>query len=85
MTQTNLRKARSKARAIGVTIRRSTTRNKKLDVYKNGRKVASIGDIRYEDFNTHNDSERRRRYKMRHENHRHIKGSASYYADKLLW
>ena len=85
MPQTNLRTARSKARAIGVTIRPSRAKNKKLDVYKDGRKVASIGDIRYEDFNTHKDPERRRRYKIRHEKHRHIKGSASYYADKILW
>jgi len=54
-------------------------------VYKDGNKVASIGDVRYSDFNLHKDEERRRRYKQRHEAHRHKKGTASYYADKILW
>ena len=53
MPQTNLVKARRKAASIGVTIKPSTRKNKKLDVYKDGEKVASIGDLRYSDFNLH--------------------------------
>jgi len=85
MPQTNISEARRKAAAIGVTVKPSTLKNKKLDVYKDGNKVASIGDVRYSDFNLHKDEERRRRYKQRHEAHRHKKGTASYYADKILW
>ena len=86
MPQTNLAKAKRKAEAIGVTVKPSTRKHKKLDVYnKDGQKVASIGDIRYEDFNTHNDPKRRTNYKARHEPYRHRKGTASYYADKILW
>jgi len=86
MPQTNLTKAKRKAKAIGVTIKPSTRKYKKLDVYnKDGQKVASIGDKRYEDFNTHNDPKRRANYKARHEPYRHRKGTASYYADKILW
>lgn len=83
--QTNLSKARAKAKKIGVSVRVSEQKGKKLDVYKNGNKVASIGDLEYEDYNTHRDEERRRLYKLRHEKTRHIKGSASFYADKILW
>ena len=85
MPQTNLQKAKVKAAKIGVSVKPSTVKYKKLDVYKSGEKIASIGDLRYSDFNLHGDSERRRRYKLRHEKHRHIKGSASYFADKILW
>jgi len=40
------------ARKLGVTIKPSTVKGKKIDVYKNGIKVASIGDSRYTDFAT---------------------------------
>ena len=80
--QTNLRVARAKAKRIGVSIEPSSRKNKKLDVFKDGRKVASIGDLRYDDYNTHKDSKRRANYKARHEKYRHEKGSASYYATR---
>lgn len=85
MPQTNLTKARERAKRLGVTIKPSTRKYKKLDVFKDGEKIASIGDIRYSDFLQHEDEERRKRYKMRHEKDRHKKDSAGYYADKILW
>lgn len=85
MPQTNLGKAKRKAEAMGVTVKASTRKHKKLDVFKNGEKVASIGDIRYSDFLQHGDEARRKRYKQRHESTRHRVGSASYYADRILW
>ena len=85
MPQTNLSKARGKAKKLGVSVRVSESPGKKLDVYKNGIRVASIGDLSYEDYNTHRDEERRRLYKIRHEKTRHKKGSPSYYADQILW
>ena len=78
-------KARARAKKLGVTVRRSANTGKKLDVYQRGEKVASIGDVRYSDYLQHGDADRRRRYKQRHEKHRHNVGTASYYADKLLW
>jgi hypothetical protein len=80
-----MQKARSRAKRLGVEVKRSANKAKKLDVYRRGEKVASIGDVRYSDFLQHGDEERRRRYKQRHEKHRHNVGTASYYADKLLW
>lgn len=82
----NLAAAKRAAAKIGVVVRPSTRKNKKLDVFsKEGKLLASIGDIRYEDFTVHKDPERRRRYKQRFERSRHVRGSASYYADKILW
>ena len=82
MPQTNLKKARAKAAKLSVTVEPSRLKNKKIDVFnKAGDKVASVGDIRYSDFNQHGDSERRRRY----EKHRHLVGTPSYFADRILW
>ena len=85
MPQTNIHKAQERAKKLGVTVKESTRKHKKLDVFKKGEKVASIGDVRYSDFLQHNDPERRKRYKARHEPYRHKVGTASYYADKILW
>ena len=80
------------AKKIGVKIKVSTTKNKKLDVFKDGKKVASIGDINYGDYPTflmtkgrEFADKRRALYKKRFEKTRNIKDTKSYYADKILW
>ena len=80
------------AKKLGVTVRPSTNKTKKIDVYKKGNKVASVGAQGYRDFPTFMKLKgkkyaqtRRRLYKMRHEKDRHVKGSKGWYADKLLW
>ena len=84
MPQTNLKKARSNAKRIGVTIKPSTLKNKKLDVFtKKGDKI-SIGDIRYSDFLQHGDEKRKQNYKSRHTCRKKV-GTACYFADQILW
>ena len=80
------------AKKLGVTVKQSTNKTKKIDVYKKGKKVASIGAAGMNDFPTFMKLKgkkyaqtRRRLYKMRHERDRHVKGSNGFYADKLLW
>lgn len=85
------------ARKLGVTIRPSSSKGKKIDVYKNGFKVASIGDIRYKDFWMYKRDERngkypkgyaeerRQLYKIRHNQSCIIKNSPGYYACEILW
>lgn len=81
------------ATKLGVLIKPSTDPLKKIDVFsKDGKKLASIGDIRYLDYpyyiKRHGKEyadDRRKLYKMRHSKDRKVKGSAGYYADKLLW
>ena len=88
---------KAQARKIGVQVKPSSRKGKKIDVFKNGVKVASVGAIGYNDFPTYKALERsgkvpkgtaevrRRSYKSRHVNDRFKRGSAGYYADKLLW
>lgn len=82
-----------RAKELGVVIKPSTNKGKKIDVFnKKGEKLASIGAIGYGDYPTFwamkgKDfaDKRRKLYKMRHEKDRHIRGTAGFYADKILW
>jgi hypothetical protein len=88
-------KSYSKQRAakLGVIIKPSTVQGKKIDVFnKKGEKLASIGALGYGDYPTFMAEEgkeyadrRRKAYKMRHEKDRHVKGSAGFFADQILW
>jgi len=80
------------AKKLNVTVRPSTNKNKKIDVFKDKKKISSIGAKGYSDYPTYMQTkgkkfadQRRRLYKIRHEKTRHIKGSPSYYASNLLW
>jgi hypothetical protein len=80
------------AKKLGVQVKPSTNKTKKIDVYKKGRKIASVGAYGMNDFPTFIKKRglkyaktKRRLYKMRHERDRHVIGSRGYYADKLLW
>lgn len=64
---------KEKAKQLGLTITPSTKKGKKLDVYKNGKLIASIGAIGYKDYPTYLKedgpavaNERRRLYRLRH-------------------
>lgn len=82
-----------KARKLNVTIRASKNPKKKLDVFsrKTGKKLASIGATGYGDYPTFKAQNaelgrmKRRSYKRRHEKDRHVRGSAGFYADQILW
>jgi hypothetical protein len=83
---------RQKAKELNVTIKPSKNKNKKIDVYKNGVKVASIGSIKNLDYPSHilkngleYAHERRRLYRIRHSKDLKIKDSPGFYANKLLW
>ena len=83
---------RQQAKKLGVQVKPSTNPKKKIDVYKNGEKVASVGGKGYMDYPSYIKAngkeyadERRRLYKIRHDADRKIRGSDGYYADKLLW
>jgi hypothetical protein len=80
------------AHLLGVTIKTSANPSKKIDVYKDGDKIASIGSSGYNDYALWMEKkgkayadERRRLYKARHEKDRNKVGTTSYYADKILW
>lgn len=85
--------SKDRAKEIGVIIKPSTKKFKKIDVFdNNGIYMLSIGDSRYKDYPTYileNGKEyadvRRTLYKIRHNKDRKITGSAGFYADKILW
>lgn len=84
-TKEYLKEAKKQAKKIGVDVEYSKLKNKKLDVFKDKKKVASIGYKPMSDFIQHQDPERRKRYKQRFQSTRNIKGTKSFYADKILW
>lgn len=74
---------------MGLIVKPSLNKDKKLDVYK---KVATIGAKGMNDYPTYIKKNgiqfaktRRLLYKMRHEKDRHVKNSNGWFADKLLW
>ena len=80
------------AKKLGVEIKPSKLKGKKIDVFKNGKKIASIGAVGYGDFATFKQFKgnefalkRQKAYKKRHQKYRTKKGTNSYYADKILW
>lgn len=92
MAYTITKYTRDKARKMGVVVKPSSVKGKKIDVFKNGEKVASVGALGMGDYPTFIREKgkeyadvRRRLYKQRHQKDRHIRGSAGWYADKLLW
>lgn len=86
-----------KAKKLGVTVKSSNTKGKKLDVFKNGKKIATIGALGYNDYPTFlllekkgkypkgHAEKRRKAYKNRHEKDRHKVGTNGWFADQLLW
>jgi len=87
---------KAQARKIGVTVRPSKRKGKKIAVFKNGKKVADVGATGYKDYPTYMELEKKgkvpkgtakqkqRQYKARHV-YRNRKNTAAWYADKLLW
>lgn len=79
------------AKRLGVTVKVSTNPKKKIDVFRDGVKIASVGAIGYKDYPTYlrEDKklaeEKRKAYKARHEKDRKKVGTPSYWADQLLW
>jgi len=86
-----------KAKRLGVEIKSSTNPLKKIDVFKNGKKIASVGAIGYNDYPTYLEKEnkgyypkgyaqkRRFLYRQRHEKDRNVKGTNGWYASEILW
>lgn len=79
------------AKKLGVQVKPSTVKGKKIDIYKKGEKVASVGAKGYKDYPTYKREdpklaeERRKAYKARHQHTMDKVGSPSYYASRLLW
>ena len=80
------------AKKYGYTIKTSSNKKKKLDVYRDGIKICNIGDSRYKDYPTYIEERgltfanvRRALYHNRHKKDIEIKGSNGWLASILLW
>jgi hypothetical protein len=83
---------RKQAKKLGVIVKPSTNKTKKIDVYKGDRKIASVGAYGMNDYPTYMKKNgikyaktRRRLYKIRHDKDRKKKWTHGLLADKLLW
>jgi len=88
---------KAQAKKYGVEVRPSKNKGKKIDVFKNGKKIASVGALGYADYPTFMEQEkagkvpkghsklRRKEYKRRHDKDRKVRNSRGWWADKLLW
>ena len=83
---------REQAKKLGVTVKQSGNKDKKIDVIKNKVVIASVGAIGYSDYPTYMRThgleyanKRRKLYKIRHNDDRKIVNSNGFYADRLLW
>ena len=89
-----------KAKKLGVEIKSSTSKNKKIDIFKDNKKVASVGGVKsdgtaYNDYATYltilpkkEADKKRNNYLKRHSKEPKMKDGKrtnSYYADKILW
>ena len=81
-----------RAKEYGVKVRPSTNSKKKIDVFKNGEKIASVGALGYKDYPTYMiekgkayADERRRLYHIRHRRNMEQVGSPGFWAGVLLW
>ena len=79
------------AKELGVTIKSSTLKGKKIAVFKNGEKVADIGALGYGDYWTYYEKDiyfaasKRKAYQARHKGEQNKIGSPGYYAWYILW
>ena len=81
---------------MGLNVKPSKIKGKKIDIYRGDTKLASVGAIGYNDYPTYLEMEsknevpkgtaemKRKAYKARHI-HRNKRGTPAWYADKLLW
>lgn len=77
--------AKKNAAKIGLEVMPSKNKKKKLDVYKHGKKIASIGSKYYYDYTITKDKQKQKAYLARFAKTRVKVGTPSYYAWKILW
>ena len=91
------KRTKSLAKKLGVEVKLSRRKGKKIDVIKKGQKVASIGALGYKDYPTYilleqsgevppgTAVKQQKKYKKRHQANRTKRYTPGWYSDKLLW
>ena len=80
----------NQAKKLNVEIKPSSNKKKKIDVFKNNNKIASIGAIGFNDYPTFIEkkglefaNQRRKLYKIRHK--KDLNSKNGFYANRILW
>ena len=87
---TILKYSYDQAKKLGVQIQPSKHKNKKIDVYKDGSFICSIGDSRYLDYpnflkiDKALGEKKRMAYHKRHQKE-NVEGTRGWYALNILW
>ena len=83
---------KAQANKLGVQVKSSSKKGKKIDVIKKGKVIASVGDVKYSDYPTYIKekglefaNERRRLYRIRHKKDISVVGSPGWLVGRLLW
>jgi len=79
---------KEKAKQLEVEVKPSTNPEKKIDVFKENKKIASVGAVGYSDYPTFllkDKSLANFRRKLYHLRHKKANGINGYYARELLW
>ena len=79
-----------RAKKLGVEVKPSKKKNKKIDIFKDGKLIGSVGNTDYNDYTIYLKShgkayadEKRRLYRLRHA--KDLKTGNGYLAANLLW
>lgn len=80
------------AARLGVTIKPSKKKDKKIDVFKNSQLISSVGQRGYKDYPTYLKEQgkpfaekRKKLYQARHASDLSKVGTPGYFANQLLW
>jgi hypothetical protein len=84
--------SKAKAKSLGVVIKPSTNPKKKIDIFKQSKKIATIGDIHYSDYPNYLKNKgkeyadmRKNAYDARHKKDMNVYGTNGFYAKRILW
>ena len=78
------------AKKLGVTIAPSKNPRKKIDVFRDGKYICAIGDVKYNDYPTYLEKDkelaekRRSLYHLRHKKD-NVPNTRGHYALNILW
>ena len=83
---------KQQAKKLGVEVKSATNPKKKLDVFKDKKKIASIGASGYNDYNSYKKKDglavadkKRKAYEARHKCSAAKKDTPGYYSCRILW
>ena len=71
------------AKQLGIEIKPSTRKNKKIDVYLNNKYYRSIGSLGYNDYYSYLDIDKNLAYKKRKNYHKRMNKNNDYYDNGL--